>query len=283
MGLFDCLMPRAPVPDLGQRCATASPIVLLHGLGYRDDMTLLSSWNRIPDFLMAGGAKVFLGGLQAWGSVETNAAELVPHVADVLARTGAAKVNIIAHSKGGLDARYAISKLGLADRVASLTTVCTPHRGTAVADLVACPPADDTGLADRLVNAFAAWMGDASPDAGKTLRELSTKGAEEFNRNVPDAPGVQYQSLGTVMKGMLDDPLFALTHEILKNKQGDNDGMVPASSAPWGIWRGLVEGPDPGRGISHLQMIDFCHHDVAGVNIPMVYVDIAEGLKAQGL
>ena len=47
----------------------------------------------------------------------------------------ARKVNIIAHSMGGLDARYAIAKLGLADRVASLVTIGTPHLGTPLANL----------------------------------------------------------------------------------------------------------------------------------------------------
>ena len=38
------------------------------------------------------------------------------------------KVNIIAHSKGGLDARYMISKLNMGEYVASLTMISSPHR-----------------------------------------------------------------------------------------------------------------------------------------------------------
>ena len=55
--------------------------------------------------------------------------ELARRLRDVLRETGAEKVNIIAHSKGGLDSRWAITKLGLAPQVASLTTINTPHRG----------------------------------------------------------------------------------------------------------------------------------------------------------
>ena len=43
-------------------------------------------------------------------------------------------VHIIAHSMGGLDARYMISRLDMADRVLSLTTIATPHRGSPFAD-----------------------------------------------------------------------------------------------------------------------------------------------------
>jgi triacylglycerol lipase len=51
-------------------------IVLLHGPGYRDDMALLASWGRIPNYLSQAWAKVFQGGLEAWGSIENNAAGL---------------------------------------------------------------------------------------------------------------------------------------------------------------------------------------------------------------
>src|SRR5436190_277798 len=44
------------------------------------------------------------------------------------------KVIIIAHSMGGLDARYMISRLGMADRVAALVTLSTPHHGSPYAD-----------------------------------------------------------------------------------------------------------------------------------------------------
>ena len=60
----------SPVPDGRESCATKYPLVLLHGLSYRDDMALLASWGRIPDVLTEAGAKVFLGGLQAWDTIE---------------------------------------------------------------------------------------------------------------------------------------------------------------------------------------------------------------------
>ena len=50
-------------------------------------------------------------------------------ILEVIEKTGCEKVNIIAHSKGGLDSRYAISILGMDKYTASLTTISTPHRG----------------------------------------------------------------------------------------------------------------------------------------------------------
>ena len=43
-------------------------------------------------------------------------------------------VNLVAHSMGGLDARYLITHLNMAEQVRSLTTVSTPHRGTYLVD-----------------------------------------------------------------------------------------------------------------------------------------------------
>ena len=43
-------------------------------------------------------------------------------------------VHLFAHSMGGLDSRYMISQLDMADRVLTLTTIGTPHRGTSFAD-----------------------------------------------------------------------------------------------------------------------------------------------------
>ena len=46
-------------------------------------------------------------------------------------------LHVIAHSMGGLDARYAIRNVPqVADRVKTLVTIGTPHRGSPVADAV---------------------------------------------------------------------------------------------------------------------------------------------------
>lgn len=45
------------------------------------------------------------------------------------------RVHLLAHSMGGLDARWVIAQDGMAENIASLTTIATPHRGTSLADL----------------------------------------------------------------------------------------------------------------------------------------------------
>lgn len=61
-------------------------------------------------------------------TIEDNAAAIAKVVDTALSENNCEKVNIIAHSKGGLDCRYLITSMGYANKVASLTTINTPHR-----------------------------------------------------------------------------------------------------------------------------------------------------------
>ena len=58
-----------------ERCRTRYPLLLAHGLNCRDHWPL-DYWGRIPEALRAEGAVVYLGGQDAWGSVEGNARQL---------------------------------------------------------------------------------------------------------------------------------------------------------------------------------------------------------------
>ena len=124
------------VASANTTCATKYPIVLSHGMGYTDTGKLgIGYWYNIPSTLTGHGANVFQSNQTAMASTADRAAQLKTYVQQVLATTGAAKVNIIGHSQGGLDARWMISNLGMAPYVASLTTVSSPNRGSSIADV----------------------------------------------------------------------------------------------------------------------------------------------------
>ncbi len=110
-------------------CSTKYPCLLVHGVGFRD-FHYFNYWGRIPRELVRNGANVYYGHQEAWGTVEDNGLILKNKIMEILQKTGCGKVNIIAHSKGGLDARYVISGLKMEAYVASLTTINTPHRGS---------------------------------------------------------------------------------------------------------------------------------------------------------
>lgn len=263
-------------------CSTMYPVLLLNGLAYRDEMFCIDSWGRIPARLQAAGCNVFFGGLDAWSPVEENSVGLCKRVAAVVEMTGAGKVNLIGHSKGGLEARYAVSRLGLAGRVASVTTICTPHHGTYIADVATALAPCDLMPQGVAIGFLARLLGDCHPQSVACLRELTRAAMARFNRYVPDSPDVCYQSFGTAMRRVADDPLFALSYEILKLQEGENDGIVAATSCRWTNFRGIIPTEVEGEGISHLEITDFSRKDVAGVDIPSLYVDIVRDLKERG-
>ncbi|MER8234066.1 alpha/beta fold hydrolase [Streptomyces sp. NPDC094049] len=61
-------------------------------------------------------------------------------VEEIATRTGAAEVDIVGHSLGGLIARYYVQCLGGDTRVRTLVTLGTPHSGTTVAPLADAHP-----------------------------------------------------------------------------------------------------------------------------------------------
>ncbi|MFL5310583.1 MAG: lipase family alpha/beta hydrolase, partial [Myxococcales bacterium] len=129
---------------------------------------------------------------------------------------------VIAHSMGGLDARYAISRLGLGERVASLVTIGTPHQGTPVADLGA-------GIVPAGVSRALSKVLDV-----RALHDLTTGSLERFNRDVPDAAGVAYCSVVGRSALSHTNPLLWPSHAYLSARSGANDGLVPSASQGWG-------------------------------------------------
>ena len=96
-------------------CKTEYPILLVHGAGFRD-LKIPVYWGRIPRVLREHGAEVFFGEQDCWASTETNAHALCERIDAICAQTGAEKVNIIAHSKGGLEARMFLRGFGHGSR-----------------------------------------------------------------------------------------------------------------------------------------------------------------------
>ena len=97
-----------------EECRTRYPILLVHGVFFRD-FRFFNYWGRIPAELKRNGATIFYGNQQSAASVERCGEELTERIKQIIQETGCEKVNIIAHSKGGLDSRYAISVCGAAD------------------------------------------------------------------------------------------------------------------------------------------------------------------------
>lgn len=123
-------------------------------------------------------------------SIEERAAKLSR---DIEKKALGKSVNIVAHSMGGLDARYMISRLKPPNvKVLSLTTIASPHRGSAFADYVF----EQIGPENlprfyRVLQLMRIETGAFS----QLTRRYMTK---DFNLKTPDREGVRYFSYGAM-------------------------------------------------------------------------------------
>jgi triacylglycerol lipase len=108
--------------------AHPEPVVLVHGT--EADMTV--SWNFMSPALKADGYCLFAldYGDRASGPIEQSAQELAVFVDKVLAATGAPKVELLAHSQGGLMSRYYVRNLGGTEKVDDLVGLAPSNHGT---------------------------------------------------------------------------------------------------------------------------------------------------------
>ena len=267
-------------------CSTKYPILMVHGMGARDRKRL-SYWGRIPKALISKGARLYFGGQDSNGSVEENALVVKQSLIRALEETGAEKVNIIAHSKGGLEARYLITSMGMADKVASLTTISTPHNGSAAMDFFMNIPEPLMKLGCRIADIWFRMLGDKKPDTYSCLESFTTARAREFNLQNPDNIHVFYQSYAFVMKHWYSDLAMVVPYLIVRIFDGKNDGLLSPKAVKWANFRGVYTGAGM-RGVSHCHQVDLYRHrlpvDIDGKVMDIIdfYAKIADGLRKMG-
>jgi triacylglycerol lipase len=195
------------------------PVVLVHGLFGFDKIARFHYFRGIARHLESLGCTAVAVRLPAARSVPDRARVLT----DAIAALPYPRVDLIAHSLGGLDARYALAKLGLDARVRSLVTIGTPHHGTPLADLAAGN--GPLALARKAIRALGVPLA--------AVDWLSPAALERFNAEIVDVPGVRYACVVGGIGKSAALPLSA-AHAYLKSIAGPNDGLVPVSSQFWG-------------------------------------------------
>ncbi|MBI2190800.1 MAG: hypothetical protein HYU36_02295 [Planctomycetes bacterium] len=220
-----------PLPEVPR--PSRLPIVLCHGLLGFDKIGIegfaaIRYFRGIQEDLESVGCRVYVTRVSKSKDVSVRAAELKDQVLAI-----GEKVNLVAHSMGGLDARYFISRLGGADHVASLTTIATPHRGTAVASW----GLQHLGRKLKLEAALQLIGVDTEAFHNLTPEYLE----KEFNPATPDSPEVAYFSYGGAQDRLHIAPGLLPSHEILLRAEGPNDGLVSVESARWGDYLGTLD------------------------------------------
>jgi triacylglycerol lipase len=230
--------PKFEGPKLEGRHQLLHPIVLVHGATTKGSRLQIGMFDfgdyfrGIKAFYEATGTPVYVVELSTDGSIGERAAVLKNFLdSDLKGKM----VNLVAHSLGGLDARYVVSVLK-STQVASVTTIGTPHHGSPVAD-----------WAIRQSKRGSPWywffrLLGYDMDLRRFLPEITTDSMEKvFNPRVPDRADVRYFSVissgsfrENSMSYILWFPARWLEGEKHLLSAHGHDGLVPKDSQKWG-------------------------------------------------
>lgn len=221
---------------------TRYPIVLAHGfMGFDSLLSLVDYWPGIVSDLEQGGARVFVTKVSAVNSSTVRGEQLLAQIEQIIAITGAEKVNLIGHSQGSLDARYVASVRP--ELIASITSVGGPH-GASVTQLKL-----DSGVYNGLITTVGKLISLLSANTNPMnvenfIQLFSTQGIAAFNRDfpigLPDSPcgegaavayvdghAIRVYSWGgtAIFTNPMDlsDVLFAATGAFI---DGKDDGLI---------------------------------------------------------
>ena len=253
------------------------PIILVHGVAAKQ-LRILNAFGKIGDELKKEGYTVYISDHDGFGSIENNAAQLKTFIEGVLNETGAEKVNIIAHSKGGLDSKYMITKLGMDDKVASLTTLCTPHKGSIVASKIWELPMPIKKIIAFFIDMFyCLFMGDKHPDSMRACQQL--RAADTSEDTIQFSYKVYCQSYSTSISDVKDCFIMALPMMLQHHYEiPDNDGMVSEESAQFGCYKGKCLNIP----VSHVQIIDLFSKKSQKDKIYAFYKQVCADLTEMG-
>lgn len=303
-------------------------IVLAHGLLGFSEMNLLPGhygnihyWRGITEAMRANGIRVITTTVPASGTIEERAEKLLSDIRRKIQRLDLVqgyceeyqgtkakkdtycKVNIIAHSMGGLDARYMISNLlssqatsseytsdkpvpdlGAKIKVRSLTTIATPHRGSPYADWLI------NGIGPGHIRRIYAFLNHLGMQTGAFMQLTTQYMTEKFNPATPNVKGVRYFSYGA---DLAPDGWWGIfkaigSWHIIRSREGANDGLVSVESSRWGVYKGTI------MGVNHLDLINWTNRMKWWIKLTLwgkkpkfnavaFYLDIADMLAKEGL
>jgi triacylglycerol lipase len=212
------------------------PIVLAHGIARFDLLSnlLFKVGKRVDDklhyfrnirtHLERQGFTVRHSNVEWARGVDVRSKTLKKEVERILSETKAEKVHIVAHSMGGLDTRHMLfdhRKEGFHEKVASLTTLGTPHHGSSFADFL-------VRGSGNLISGLGLSV--------EGTHDLTRKAARRFNRKAEkweSRCGVRFRAYaGTQPPKRIFNPL-KIAWSIIFGREGDNDGLVSVQSARW--------------------------------------------------
>lgn len=284
---------------------TKYPLVFAHGMGgwirAGTDELGVDYWYQILPDLARNGANAWATRVSPFNSSEVRGEQLLQQVDEILAITGANKVNLLGHSHGGHSIAY-VSNIAPA-KVASATAISSPLKGSPVADLILS--AQGTPLEQPLVSLInfgsqaIVWAQQQDPNslphdalaAGISLSQAGSKTfAQKYTLGMPESAcgegaaidnGIYFYSFSgnSTLTNILDPDSVLAATGLLMQAPNDNDGLVSRCSAKYG------KTIRDNYNWNHLDVINqfFALRSVFSPDPVDVYRQHANRLKMQGL
>lgn len=267
-----------PQPDIVQ---LHHPVLLCHGYAAIAGLITPSPLQDPCMILRTHGVIAFAPNIVPYARIETRAEEWIKRMKELKAQYGFEKFNVVAHSMGGLDMRYALNRLGAEEHIASLLTIASPHQGSPLANFVLNTP----GKVKEQLGSFFDWLGDRlypseKSDSVAAVEQLTPEYlTSEFNPVITDHPDVVYLSysaaVGKGTKAPLN-PIYRFQNHYIFEREGKNDAFVSVESSKWG---------------EHLDVKPISHLEQMGIRVvsdrkPLVrtfWLELARELASRGL
>lgn len=243
-----------------------------------DGKFILEYWKGIKTYIESNHhCKTLVAKVPPFANINTRALALHNYILDQLpnlqspTNNNPVKINLIAHSMGGLDARLLIANFNndcnTKYQIVSLTTLSTPHHGTSAANLAI------SLVPQTFIDKFF-----------PSINQLTPSYLDKFNQLITKDPNVQYFSYGAQFNP-IPTSMFYLPWLYVNKFEGPNDGLISLKSAHWGKWMGYV--PD----VDHADLINWHGPDkqlqhllgVSNFNATLMYSDIVNNLAKNNL
>ena len=257
---------------------TKYPIILVHGIMLKEKK-YFKAFGKIEKILKEAGYHVYTSTTDGFGSIETNSVQLKKQIQEILEKEKTDKINIISHSKGGLDSKYMLENLDMVEHVASLTTLATPHKGSPIASALLKLPKFIIRITAWNINAIYKLFGDEHPDSYKVCLELKKQNDEIIKLNEEVLSKVYCQSYSATMKNSKDDFLLMLPYKIFNHyDKVENDGLVSKESSQFANFKGdCIE-----DSLSHGQLVDITFNKTKKQLVYDFWLNLSKDLMDKG-
>lgn len=252
-----------------------------------NNILTIDYWIGIQNWLEQNGCKVIVTRVPSFGSIE-NRAMILHNKLSNYSNSSQNRFNIIAHSMGGLDSRYLISRIPNKNyKIMSLTTISTPHHGSEIADYIV---EQYESIHSKLMTNNININNNKNSILPICFYQLTTNYMNNyFNLITPNDSNVKYFSYGAALWKPNWYNVFKPTWQIINERSGNspNDGMVTVNSSKWGEYKGTLYGLDHLNIINWQNKLDlnYNHHHSLPLKIDILqfYLLITYDLAQNGL